>query len=190
MDLFVGLSSYYTGSPGIELGDFQGLYTDSLGRQIEIEYNECTQVGALDQTDAHAGRGTVEYCAIDTSGLAGIEYTVVSETFSTPIDDGTLSFALLVAEGACTKVAAGAGVTECTLMGESPIEGSTDMEIAYCESSLAEFCCTHPDLCGEDPPEGFCDDLVEDGDIAKYCDAHPEACVDYCLENPSACVVE
>ena len=46
IDLFAGLSSYYTGSPGVELGDFKGFYTDSLGNSVAIEYGECFQYGA------------------------------------------------------------------------------------------------------------------------------------------------
>ena len=60
IDMFAGLSAYYTGSPGVEIGDFTGFYTDSLGNQIEIEYGLCTQVGAQNQDDSHAGRGTAD----------------------------------------------------------------------------------------------------------------------------------
>ena len=56
IDMFAGLSAYYTGSPGVEIGDFTGFYPDSLGNQIEIEYGLCTQVGAQGQDDSHAGR--------------------------------------------------------------------------------------------------------------------------------------
>jgi hypothetical protein len=74
IDIFAGLSSYYTGSPGVELGNFKGFYTDSLGTQIEIEYGECFQFGAQSgMTNAHAGRAMPEYCTIDTTDNEGKE---------------------------------------------------------------------------------------------------------------------
>ena len=61
IDMFAGLSSYYNGSPGKELGDFTGYYTDSLGTTVEIEYGECFQTGfPSGMNTAHAGRGTTE----------------------------------------------------------------------------------------------------------------------------------
>jgi len=167
LDMFSGLSSYYTGSPGVELGDFKGFYTDSLGQQVEIEYGECFQTGAqTGMNDAHAGRATVEYCAIDTDQREGIQYTVVLETVSVPLDDGVLSFGAVVLEGRCTRL----GPTECTIRGESLDAETGDkractekLEDAQCESQLGPFCCANPQMCGEEfAPDDACEDDVFD----------------------------
>lgn len=167
LDLFGGLSSYYTGSPGIDLGDFKGFYTDSLGNTIEIEYSECVQVGRLGQTDAHAGRGSPEYCEIDTEMRAGVDYTVVLQTFATPLDDGVLSFGAMVVDGGCGM--GGISVNECTVPNEAldPETGEVRagfeaLEDAFCANTMLEFCCGNPDMCGSDPPEDVCDDVLVD----------------------------
>jgi len=167
LDLFSGLSSYYTGSPGVELGDFKGFYTDSLGQQVEIEYGECFQTGArTGMNDAHAGRATVEYCAIDTDQREGIQYTVMLETVSVPLDDGIMSFGAVVLEGRCTRL----GPTECTIRGESldPISGdkrycTEQLEQAQCDKQLGPFCCANPGMCGDDfAPGDACEEEVYD----------------------------
>jgi hypothetical protein len=94
IDVYAGLSSYYTGSPGVEIGDFKGFYTDSMGRQIEIEYGLCLRRGSS-QADssfntAQAGRGAPEWCTFSTEEREGIDYTVVLEAFTVPMDDGAL----------------------------------------------------------------------------------------------------
>lgn len=153
LDLYVGLSANYTGSPGIELGDFEGQYTDSLGNVVTIEYNLCETTGYYGQTPAHAGRATVEYCTIDTEGREGIEYTVLLKTFSLPIDDSILSFATVVYEGSCRNI------DECTLPGESGAElldeggnrlvGFDELEEAYCSNEMNAFCEAWPEMCGD-----------------------------------------
>lgn len=164
-DLFAGLSSYYTGSPGVELGDFKGFYTDSAGSTVEIEYSECSQTGYGGLSDAHAGRGAPEYCGVNTKERVGVEYTVVVQTFSTPPDDGVLSFAAAAFDGQCR----GIGITECTLPEEvlDPDTGEikpefAGLETAFCNSELTEYCCEHPEVCGEDPPEGACGEEEEE----------------------------
>ncbi len=181
LDMFSGLSSYYTGSPGVELGDFKGFYTDSLGQEVEIEYGECFQTGAqTGMTDAHAGRATIEYCGIDTDQRVGIEYTVVLETVSVPMDDGVLSFGVAVLEGRCARL----GPTECTIRGESlesipttadgkkckdpskdgcefrPRYCTEELEKAQCQAQLRPFCCANPDMCGDNVPEDACKEEV------------------------------
>lgn len=156
IDIFSGLSSYYTGSPGVEIGDFLGFYTDSQGRDVEIEFGACFQDGSP-QTgidNAHAGRGTIEWCTVDTSERAGVEYTAVLETFSVPFDDGALSFGAVVVEGPCFNL------DECSLMLESRSAEAEDnasggyrscapfMELASCQSELTPFCCANPEMCG------------------------------------------
>ena len=189
IDLFGGLSSYYTGSPGVELGDFKGYYTDSLGRELEIEYGECTQIGHSMSgiTNAHAGRGTVEYCSIETEERAGVEYTAVLETFAVPLNDGVLSFATMVVEGTCGNINKPNGIDECTIMGESLdpksglkgkaveyLECTEILEVASCDSMLQEFCCANPEMCSDSPPEDVCVDFdreafCSDGETMQYC---------------------
>ena len=167
IDLFAGLSSYYTGSPGVEIGDFTGFYTDSKGELVEIEYGECTQNGSQMSgiTNAHAGRGTVEYCNIDTDQKEGIEYTVVLETFSVPLDDGVLSFGVAVVDERCPRL----DTSECMIRGESFDQaGSTrtctdKMEAAQCEGQLGSFCCANPEMCGKEDigTDALCDNIFQ-----------------------------
>ena len=167
LDLFAGMSSYYTGSPGLEIGDFTGFYTDSKGEVIEIQYGECTQNGSSMSgiTNAHAGRGTVEYCTIDTDQKEGIEYTVVLETFSVPLDDGVLSFGVSVVNERCARL----DTSECFVRGESfngngKTRTCTDkLEAAQCEGVLGTFCCANPEMCGPEDNEtdAFCEDAFE-----------------------------
>lgn len=150
LDMYAGFAANYTGTPGVEIGDFKGQYTDSLGNVTQIEYDLCEATGYNDQSPAHAGRATYEACSIETDGREGVEYTVLLKVFSLPQDDGVLSFATTVVElsestGDCSDL----GVTECTLAGESPQDGFEDLEEAYCNDELAEFCEANPDLCGD-----------------------------------------
>lgn len=171
LDLFGGMTSYYTGSPGIELGDFRGFYTDSLGRQIEIEFDECFREAlAGDGFEAHAGRGAVDYCELDVEGRNGIEFTMLLDTFSVPLNDGALSFGAMVFNGPCatttidTDLGRDLTPNECMLPAESlaPDKGSMSPKVcveafeqAACASELfyasepdsippmQEFCCAH-----------------------------------------------
>ncbi len=166
LDLFGGLSSYYTGSPGVDVGDFTGYYTDSLGNVIEIDYDEdCSQVGSRGQSDAHGGRGAPEYCEVDTELLEGVDFTVVLQTFATPLDDGILSFGAMVVGAGCGI--GGISVSECTIPQEAldPVTGEplpefAGLEAAFCDSQMLEYCCANPDMCGDDPPEGACDGVI------------------------------
>lgn len=153
LDLFAGMSSYYTGSPGVEIGNFTGFYTDSKGEVVEIEYGECFQSGAqTGMDDAHAGRATTEYCTVDTDQKAGIEYTVVLDTFSVPLDDGVLSFGVAVVNERCSRI----DKSECFIRGESlnangQTKTCTDkLEAAQCAAQLGAFCCANPEMCGDE----------------------------------------
>lgn len=117
MDLFAGLTSYYTGSPGVELGDFVGYYTDSLGQTVEIEYSACNQTGSRGQDNAHAGRGSVEYCTVDTTGLAGISLTAVLDSFAVPLDDAVGSFKAVIVDAPCSAASPvdTLTITECSI---------------------------------------------------------------------------
>jgi hypothetical protein len=182
VDLFAGLSSYYTGSPGIELGDFTGYYTDSLGREIEIEYGECFQRGSdlSGITTAHGGRANVEYCEVNTAEREGVEYTVLIDTFSVPLDDGDVSFATAVVGERCAQIGKPAGITECTFKGEAidvktgeTKECTEKLEEAFCDKdsyAITRFCCANPEMCGDRAPENVCDNVAES-----------------CCENPSSC---
>jgi len=192
VDMFAGLSAYYNGSPGVEIGDFTGFYTDSLGAEISIEYGECFQAGAqTGMNNAHSGRATTEYCGLDTVNRENVEYTVVLETFSVPMDDGVLSFAAVVVDGGCS----GISPNECTLSGESlnpdtnranqnTRSCTVELEESFCQGqgALLGFCCNYPDMCGEDAnydeickPESF-----EDGgfefNAENFCDSYPGLC--------------
>lgn len=172
IDVYAGLSSYYTGSPGVEIGDFKGLYTDSKGRQVEIEYGLCLRRGSgiADSSfnTAQAGRGAPEWCTFSTEEREGIEYTVVLENYATPIDDGALSFSAMVVEGSCADVQ-----SECSVLGEALdaetggyLACASNMELAYCNVQMATFCCLNPGMCGEAPADpSVCDDALESTEI-------------------------
>jgi hypothetical protein len=202
IDLFAGLSSYYTGSPGVELGGFSGFYTDNLGNSIAIEYGECFQYGAQSgMNNAHAGRASAEYCTINTANREGKLYTVVLESFAVPLDDGALGFGAVVLDGSCGDYV----INECTLFGEgleaqfdasdeivkdadgeivaSARPCSVQLEQASCDAALQSFCCEYPVMCGEDGDRTQCEDapeLPDSLDCPSYCTAYgdqdPETC--------------
>lgn len=194
LDLFGGLSSYYTGSPGIEIGDFKGYYTDSQGRRIEIDYVECYNASPYSsQREAHSGRGAPEYCTINTTGREDILYTIVLETFKVPADDGVLSFGTAVYSGSCTSSSGGFGgggsslPSECTMLGEAIdvsgniIDCSVGRELAYCENTdgtgsrarvLNRFCCSFPEMCGEPTDPEICAEVDKD----VFCADYPDIC--------------
>ncbi len=146
VDIEAGLSAFYTGSPGVEMGDFEGVYEDSLGNQIYIEYNECTIIDTFGDPFGHAGRGTFEYCTIDTSAHAGKEYTIVMNTWSIPLDDDLLSYAFAIVDGACDSVGE---LNECTLSNEVRDDNFSELESAFCAGEQAEYCEANPDMCGD-----------------------------------------
>ena len=129
IDLFVGLSAYYTGSPGVEVGDFFVDYTDALGNPVQIELSECSNLGLSNQLNAHAGRGFPEMCSLAFTD-PGVSYTALLQTFSTPLDDDRLGFGLVLYNGSCSQLinlATGVGgpdqadnvpVQECVVSGE------------------------------------------------------------------------
>ncbi|MEM6928030.1 MAG: hypothetical protein AAF602_13950 [Myxococcota bacterium] len=102
LDLRVGLSVYYTGSPD-SIGDFLVSYEDDLGNPVEVELQDCPnqEVTPLFADFVDGGSGAPERCTIDRTE-PGVSYTIVLRTWSTPIDDDRLSYGLLVAEGPCS----------------------------------------------------------------------------------------
>lgn len=114
IDLFVGLAADYTGTPGVVFGDFIAEYVDPLGVVHPFNQNLCVQTDVFGDPGAHAGMGTVEYCAIET--VADTPYMVIGETWKVPVDDDLLSVAIRVTLGGCP------GVNECTLLGDNSQE--------------------------------------------------------------------
>ncbi len=186
LDLYGGMSSYYTGSPGVEIGDFRGFYTDSKGELIEIQYGECNQTGYGGVDGAHAGRAKPEFCTIDTDQQEGVEFTIVMETWAVPLDDGVLSFGVAVMNERCPRV----DTSECFIRTESldadgnPKACTDKLEFAQCDGKLGSFCCANPEMCGDenvvDP--GLCEDLmvVDDAKVTRdeWCEANPSLCCD------------
>ena len=184
LDLFGGMSSYYTGSPGVEIGDFRGFYTDSKGELIEIQYGECNQIGYGGVDGAHAGRAKPEFCTIDTDQQEGVEFTIVMETWAVPLDDGVLSFGVAVMDERCPRV----DTSECFIRTESldddgnPKYCTDKLEAAQCDSKLGPFCCANPEMCGDESTlaPNLCDELLKVDDVKvdreAWCEANPSLC--------------
>jgi len=152
VDLQAGLSAYYTGSPGVEIGDFEAIYTDQMGQDHEIVFNECLQTGYSNTPNVHGGRGTVEYCEIDTDQRGGVAFTVVVKTFMVPIDDSIANYAVGVFDGPCQALAP----EECFFRDEYTLGESSDyfseLEDAFCGNArkLNNYCEDH--LEDDNPP--------------------------------------
>lgn len=103
VDMQVGLSLYYRGTPGQQMAGFEVQYQDALGNDVEVELVACrnfTTVLGNDNFDAHAGRGTAEFCTIENT-QPGVNYMVALEGFSLPPDDYRLGVGILIAQGPC-----------------------------------------------------------------------------------------
>jgi hypothetical protein len=130
-DVSVGQSIFYTGSPGVEIGDFEVVFNDELGHPVELSLQECTAVDLFgDPVNGGAGRGTPEYCTL-TGTQPGSSYTILLKTFSTPLDDDRLAFGLLIADGTCNNVLNNGGAStdalileECVIKGEAIAAGA------------------------------------------------------------------
>jgi hypothetical protein len=172
LDLAAGFSAYYNGSPGERTGSFEVRYQDALGNPVTVALNECVIGGLNSGTGAHSGRGAPEYCTIRNT-QPGVEYLVLAEVWSTPLDDDRLSYGLVVSNGTCEELAAAspAQAEECVVIGEALDAGSDpgpwigadaaptraqsdEYERAYCDSrGTLEFCeaealqsdCTDPE---------------------------------------------
>ena len=124
IDLYAGVSVYYSGSPGFEIGGFEVRYQDSLGNEIPVEFNECTIVSPdYPNGGAHSGRAMPEFCTLDNT-QTGVDYTVVLETFSPPADDNRLGYGLIFADASCGEITALMQAnlinsSECLILGES-----------------------------------------------------------------------
>ena len=140
LDMFAGLSAYYTGSPGVDIGTFELPYTDPLGEEHFIDFQECNR-------DYYpSGRATYETCELDTVNRAGISFTVLLQTFMLPIDDGVLNFGVAVMDGPCEPDGAAFRKSECTIqmedgMGEDV--GNASLEEAFCAGEINAYCEAH-----------------------------------------------
>lgn len=195
LDLDIGRSVFYNGSPGEEWGTFQAPYEDALGNTVTIDLVECTVVGGLlGLPGAHGGRGSPDYCTVFNTE-EGVSYTIALETWSLPIDDARLSYGMIVADRRCSDlkrtvredsgIGGGVGANvdpraeECLIRGESVIPDSAT------GSRAAEAGLPSPSWYGlsELPVwEGtmefeanFCD---PDGDMRKVCKLEAEANLD------------
>jgi len=173
IDLYAGYAVYYSGSPGEEVGNFQIRYQDALGNVVPIDLNECTIASGQAATGGHSGRGRPEYCTLRAT-QPGVDYLVLLQTWSTPIDDDKLSYGLVVSQGTCAelkqKVAPGID-DECVITGEAldpetgeTIPGSKEFEQAFCaattgDTTLADYCAderAHRAACVVDPSGAGC----------------------------------
>lgn len=120
IDMLAGFSVYYTGTPGESLGDFYIRYEDSLGNEIPVEFNECTQASLNATTGGFGGRGSPEYCTLSAT-QPGLSYTGVLEVWSTPLDDDVVSFGLAVVQMSCSDMINTIfdEEPECVIKGES-----------------------------------------------------------------------
>jgi len=131
IDLLGGLASFYTGTPGVEMGDFFGSFPDSNGVERAIDLNLCLMQDRNGSTGGTAGRATPEWCDFVTD--EGTTYMGVLLVFSVPVDDDRLRYALEVRDGACPQ-----NINECTLRGDyDPLEdplpsGFVNVEDQYC----------------------------------------------------------
>lgn len=148
LDLEVGLSAYYNGTPGVSIGNFEQVYEDSLGNEVVFEANECQMIGFRGQAGAHAGRATPEFCAIDTSLHPGRDYTVLLRLWSVPADDFVVHYAASVVEidgdDCSDAISAVAADPECVLQNEGTGEGFGALEELYCNGELDSLC-TEPE---------------------------------------------
>lgn len=133
LDMVAGLAAYYTGTPGELMGDFVNEFIDDNGVGRRVDHNLCLQEDTHGQIGGTSGRATPEMCSFDT--LDGVPYRLALQTFSVPVDDNELVYAMEVREGDCP-----AFIDECTLRGDRdraeegalPL-GADNVEDMYCE---------------------------------------------------------
>jgi hypothetical protein len=159
LDMDVGLTAFYTGSPGVEMGDFKAVYTDDAGADHSLEFNECVMAGYGGATDVHAGRSSPERCALDTTQTAGVEYTIALTSFSLPLNDSRLAYAVGVfdvGDGNCDDVFKNVDAEECLFTNEAGLGAAGDeaqdqywtgIEAAFCQGpgKVNDYCEAHLD---------------------------------------------
>lgn len=170
LDMTVGLSVYYQGTPGQRMGTFEVSYTDDLGNDVAIDLVACKPLNDFQNQEPHSGRSRAEYCTVSNT-MPGVSYTMALEAFGLPRDDGRLSFGAIVATGPCdgtyglintmapSEVGNADTRDECVIRGEAlpPKDGEAhryygyeagrswagaeDIEQIFCEGSgLADYC--------------------------------------------------
>ena len=156
LDMDVGLTAYYTGSPGVEIGNFNAEYTDAAGLPHNLAANECVQSGYTGEA-VHPGRGSVESCPISTQERGGVSFTGVIRTFQLPTSDSIANFALAVVEvpGPDRSACSALSVDECTLPDEHGLgvaDDRSEVEAAFCDGArkVNDYCEAHLD--DENPP--------------------------------------
>lgn len=122
LELFAGLSVFYTGTPGDSIGNFAVRTNDQLGNELQVQYLECSPTGDSSSaiTSNHGGRGAPESCEIPSS-IAGSSYTAVLDAWSLPLDDARLGFGVIVVQGTCEdfRGSLGPAQQECLIVGEA-----------------------------------------------------------------------
>jgi len=137
LDLTVGLSADYTGTPGEVMGSFERTFVDPNGVERSADFNLCLMYDRYGIAGASAGRATPEWCTLATE--EGVSYTVALTTYSVPYDDDRLRFAFQMRVGECPLT-----VDECTLRGDADpaavevvVDDNNydydDLEERYCE---------------------------------------------------------
>lgn len=185
LEISAGLATYYNGSPGEQIGDFEVRYQDALGNPVEIALNECLISTQHVTEGGHAGRGSPEFCTIQNT-QPGVSYLALLETWSTPLDDDLLGFGIVVANGSCTDLQSSVSgllgdTFECLVVGEGvdpeaangpgpwlgldavpSYEGSIDFEEAFCgaEARMSDYCEAEADNkdCDDPGTRCFCGD--------------------------------
>ena len=95
---------------------------DDLGNPVDVSLSECVITGYGGTGEGHQGRGMPEYCTLYNT-QPEVSYTVLLQTFSTPLDDDTLSYGVLLAQGPCQSMIETYGVGAKQWKGECLIEG-------------------------------------------------------------------
>ncbi len=169
LDLYAGLAAYYNGSPGERVGDFRVRYTDSLGNPVTVALNECRISTMVSSAGGHSGRGAPEYCTLANT-QPGVDYMVLMQTWSLPLDDSRLSYGLLLTEGSCSDLQAlsPAQGDECVILGESIPAGAPGFPGPWVDGDVPEARPGSEDLerllCAEGNVSGFCATEAEDND--------------------------
>ncbi len=178
VDISTGLSVYYTGTEGEEMGNFAVQYDDSLQNTVPVNLVACTiSSNVLNQLNptATSGRGAPEFCTISNT-QPGVNYTVAMEVFSLPPDDNRLMMGLVLADGGCNALIdavtpdngpdegqVGPVHHECVIRGEA-IPGEGDGQIYYGYEpdrswpGSEEF---EDHFCNAEPMRAFCNQELE-----------------------------
>ncbi|TNE84658.1 MAG: hypothetical protein EP330_28730 [Deltaproteobacteria bacterium] len=164
IDIEVGQSIFYTGTPEVTVGDFAVSYQDAIGNEVELALNECIIYDLFGETGGHSGRAAPEFCDIPNT-IPNLEYTVAISTWNTPLDDDVLSFGLLIVDGECSDLMNARRTTdawdqECVITGEARNGGVMRPSYDYVESL---FCLAQDDSAPEGTPtlSEFCQTEAE-----------------------------